>query len=248
MRQKKDVICGIIYRQHNSPEGFQQYFDETCEKYAVQGKPVYIMGDFNIDLLKAETSNFSHDFLLSLQSYYLLPTIDKPTRVHNYSATLIDNILITKPQQCIISGNIISDLSDHFSQFCFSNFDIDREKPIRSKIRDNSEFSSEEFNNDLSQVDWGMIITNSKHDIDKLFSSFYNKINKVVNKHAPLKTVSRQRAKLLEKPWITNGMKKSIKIKNRLMFSGNKYKYYRNKILNFTRISNQLYYQRYFKK
>ena len=41
------------------------------------------LGDFNIDLLKAETCNFSHNFLLSLQSYHFLPTIDKPTRVHN---------------------------------------------------------------------------------------------------------------------------------------------------------------------
>ena len=122
---KKDVICGIIYRQHNSPQRFQQYFDETCEKYAVLGKPVYIMGDFNIDLLKTETSNFSHNFLWSLQSYYLMPTIDKPTRVHNNSATLIDNIFVTNPQQCVSSGNIISDLSDRslftilYFKFCY---------------------------------------------------------------------------------------------------------------------------------
>ena len=31
--KKKNVICGIIYRQHNSPERFQQYFDESIEKY-----------------------------------------------------------------------------------------------------------------------------------------------------------------------------------------------------------------------
>ena len=30
-------------------------------------KTVYIMGDFNIDLLKCETSKISQDFLLSLQ-------------------------------------------------------------------------------------------------------------------------------------------------------------------------------------
>ena len=50
------------------------------------------MGDFNIDLLKCETSQISHDFLMSSQSCYLIPTVDKPTRVHRNSATLIDNI------------------------------------------------------------------------------------------------------------------------------------------------------------
>ena len=68
-----------------------------------------------------------------------------------------------------------------------------------------------------------MMITNSKHDINKLFSSFYNKVNNLVYKHPPLKTVSRRRAKLLGKPWITKGIRKSIRIKNRLMFSGHEY-------------------------
>ena len=29
--RKTNVICGVIYRQHNSPEKFQNYFDETVE-------------------------------------------------------------------------------------------------------------------------------------------------------------------------------------------------------------------------
>ena len=79
-------------------------------------KDVYIMGDFNIDLLKCESSQISQDFLLSLQSCYLTPTVDKPTRVHRSSATLIVN----NPDQLLASGNIISDISDHFSQFCIT--------------------------------------------------------------------------------------------------------------------------------
>ena len=83
---------------------------------------------------------------------------------------------------------------------------MERQKPIRSKVQDYSKFSSDEFNNDLSQVDWDMMITNSKHDINKLFSFFDNKVNNLVNKHAPLKPVSCRRAKLLRKPWITKGL------------------------------------------
>ena len=32
---KETVICGIFYRQHNSPEIFQSDFDETIEKLGV---------------------------------------------------------------------------------------------------------------------------------------------------------------------------------------------------------------------
>ena len=48
--KKKNVICGIIYRQNNSPERFEQYFDESIEKYTVLDKEICILGDFNIDL------------------------------------------------------------------------------------------------------------------------------------------------------------------------------------------------------
>ena len=57
--------------------------------------------------LKTEKSTYSHNFLFSLQSFYLLPTIDKPTRVHNNLGTLIDNILITDPEQCLVSGSVL---------------------------------------------------------------------------------------------------------------------------------------------
>ena len=72
---KKNVICGILYRQHNSPERCQVYFDESIEKFTYSRKDIVIMGDFNIDLLKCESSNYSHDFLSSLQSCYLTPAI-----------------------------------------------------------------------------------------------------------------------------------------------------------------------------
>ena len=107
----------VLFIDNITPNSFLIYFDESLEKYSNE-KPVYILGDFNLDLLKLETCRFSHDFLLSLQSCHFLPTIDKPTRVHRSSATLIDNIFTNCPEQHIMSGNIVSDISDHFTQFC----------------------------------------------------------------------------------------------------------------------------------
>ena len=47
---------------------FQSYFDDMLEKLSAHNKPVYVMGNFNIDRLKSETCGFSHNFLLSLQN------------------------------------------------------------------------------------------------------------------------------------------------------------------------------------
>ena len=53
----------------------------------------------------------------SLQSCYLISTIDKPAQVRSSSATLIDDIFINNPDQVVTCENIVSDISDHFSQF-----------------------------------------------------------------------------------------------------------------------------------
>lgn len=89
--QKCNIICGIVYIQHISPQQFQEYFDETLEKLIASNKSVYIVGDFNINLLHAESSRYAQEFLLSVQSFSF-----QPTRAHNSSATLIDNILTNK--------------------------------------------------------------------------------------------------------------------------------------------------------
>ena len=121
----KNIVCGIIYPQHNSPYYFLTCLDKTIEKMVSDDKDVYIMGDFNIDLLKCESSQISQDFLLSLRSCYLIPTVDKPVRVHR-TATLIDNIFVNNPDQLVASGNIISDISDNFSQFCITTSEKDK--------------------------------------------------------------------------------------------------------------------------
>lgn len=247
--KKRNIICAVIYRQHNSPEAFQTYFEQKLEYYTSKGKHVVIMGDFNIDLLKIDQCNYAHNFMLSLQSCSMIPSIDKPTRVHRNSSTLIDNIFINNPDNISVTGNIISDVSDHFSQFCIlDSIASVKQNIFNHKYRDYSQFSETLFNNELSEIDWGSILMNSSNNPSKAFSTFFNKFNKTLNKHAPFKTISKRKLKQSTKPWITKGIRRSIKIKNKLFRTNNNtnYKLYRNYLVTLIRLSKKLYYCNYF--
>ena len=164
---------------------------------------------------------------------------------------LTDNIFINNPDNILISGNIISDVSDHFSQFCtFDSIANVRQNTFKRKYRDYSQFSETLFNDELSSIDWESIMRNSSHNPNKAFSTFFNKLNITLNKHAPIKTVSKRKLKQSTKPpWITKGIRRSIKIKNKLFHANNnaQYKLYRNYLLTLIPSSKKLYYCDYFK-
>ena len=52
-----------------------------------------------------------------LSSYGFLPMILLPTRVKDTTSTIIDNIFTNNLDNIVNSGNIITDISDHYSQF-----------------------------------------------------------------------------------------------------------------------------------
>ena len=243
-------ICGVLYRQHNSSDSFQKYFDTCLEKFSASGKPIYILGDFNINLLRFETCNYAHNFLLTVQSYRFVPVMDKPTRVHNDSTTLIDNILLNHMSDSIVSGNIVSNISDHYSQFCLipSHKRMQTGRRKNEKFRDFSRFSESAFNKDLIESVWECLSKCDSNNVNKIFSTFYNKTNKLIDKHAPLRTASKRKNKQLLKPWITKGLLKSIRVKNRLFYLGKtaEYKLYRKKISTLIRLSKKIHFHNFF--
>ena len=205
------------------------------------------MGDFNIDLLKYETCGYTQTLLQTMQSFSMFPVVDKPTRVYGNSATLIDNIFLNNPENNIVCGNIVSDTTDHFSQMCiltsqcktfFSN--------NKTKVRDYSAFNAKSFINDLQNINWNNI--SKLTDANQSFSWFYKCVNNIINKHAPLRSISNRKQKFLSKPWLTAGLRKSIRVKNALFYTSDwdKYKFYRNKITSLTRLSKANYYQSFF--
>jgi len=78
---------------------------------------VFLMGDFNIDLLHYDEHAPTNDFINNLFSYNFQPCINHPTRISEHSSTIIDNIFINLINANVISGNILTQISDHLPQF-----------------------------------------------------------------------------------------------------------------------------------
>jgi len=179
----KNMICGIVYRQHNNADVFLEYLSNVLEEISRSNKNIIVMGDFNIDLLHYESCSYSQTLLDLTQSLSFFPTIDKPTRVYGTSATLIDNIFSNDLDNFHISGNIVSDVSDHFIQICISTKNVNNcfSSQPKTKIRDYSKFNENNFIKELQSVDWKGLA--SKNDVNVSFSHFYKTYNKIINKH-----------------------------------------------------------------
>ena len=90
-----------------------------------------------------------------------------------------------------------------------------------------------------------------------MFDSFYSTTSEIIDKHIPVKQLSKNELKFQSKPWISPAMKVSIHVKNSLgmykkylktksSYYHRKFKYYRNKLNHLLKINKRQYYNKYF--
>ena len=193
-----NVICGVVYGHPNSNlESFINYIDATVNKINLENKYCIIMGDFNIDLLKS--TSHSDKFLHTLESYFFNPHIIQPTRITDHSATLIDNIFFNSPTHHTISGNIVYDLTDHLPNFLIISKLHLLPKNIKITLRDYSKYNESLLLDEIKSIDWGNELK-ELDDASKLFDNFYSKLSSTIDKHIPIKTLSRREIKQSSKP------------------------------------------------
>ena len=82
---------------------------------------MFLLGDFNIDLMRYNEHKATNEFLDSLASNSYLPYIIQPSRHTSHSRTLIDKIFSYFISKDIICGNITATISGHLSQFLISS-------------------------------------------------------------------------------------------------------------------------------
>ena len=250
-----NIVCAVVYRHpHSNLDNFTNYFTAAVDKISKESKFSMLMGDFNINLLNFESHTPTDLFINTLAAYCFQPHIIKPTRITEHSATLIDQIYFNSIEHSTVSGNLVCDISDHLPNFLIINklSCISFQPTIYQ--RDYSKFDQEDLLVEVQSVNWNEVFP-VQADINDIFDSFHIKLSEIIDKHIPLKKVSKRQLRLQSKPWITKGIRRSIAMRNKLYKSYisinndyyfTKYKYYRNKLKHLILISKKSFYNNYF--
>ena len=149
----KNILCCCAYRHPSSnPVRFKEHLESILSQLTRENKNIFIMGDFNINLLSSETHPESNDFILMLNSFFLLPYILQPTRITERSATLIDNIFANTYSMDAISGNLVSKISDHLPQLLIVDNIKVNYKILNYYKNDYTKFDEDKFINEFSAI------------------------------------------------------------------------------------------------
>ena len=250
----KNIVVGVIYRPPNQNTAvFIDELNDILINIIRGNKLCYIMGDFNLDLLRYNDNVPTQEFIDRLFSYSFYPLISNPTRITSHTATLIDNIFTNQLSDNVFNGIVLNDLSDHLPIFACFYKDFNPHCQQKAFRRSFSEYNINTFRECLSEINctnrFNGLDTNNSYDI------FINEYIKIFDACFPMERIKCRTLQNRNSPWITKGLLKSISKKNRLykqlINSPNKqrelrYKIYKNKLTHLIRNAKRTYYENRF--
>ena len=222
---RKNSIIGVIYRSPSFPsiQDFNDTLSQLLDRITLENKNIILTGDINIDLLKSNSNRLATNYLDMMMSHNLIPCITLPTRITQSTASLIDHIFTNVIPKNSTAGTLISDITDHFSNFIL--IDISKQKLSHPKFvsyRKINEKTLKSLNEALDNERWHEVY--NSNDVNTAYNNFASKYIALVNTHLPQKTVRFKKQKHFIQPWMTSGLLKSMKTKEKLYISTLKFR------------------------
>ena len=140
----KNILLSCCYRPPNGDSENLSTFlqNNIIEKSVSEKKISYMIGDFNMNCLKYHENAKTKYFYDNIFEKVAIPIINRPTRISEHSASLIDNILTTDIfNNSLKKGIIKSDVSDHFPIFFSIRLTKEKLQEVVIKIK-KKEFST----------------------------------------------------------------------------------------------------------
>ena len=243
---------GTIYKPPDtSTVDFNVHVNDLFRTISQERKKCIIMADFNIDLLTTDTNHQTADFIHNMFTHMFCPTISKPTRITNYSSTLIDNIITNIHEYPIKSGILYNDISDHFPVFNIYKLDWQNTKKYKSIFKRNTNLKNmTKLNTELKNANWARVYNELNPNTS--YEIFIKILNSHIDECLPWKKL---KVKTETNEWLTKGILTSCKEKNHLykiykcnptIESEQTYKIYKNKLTHIIRLSKKLYFRNKF--
>ncbi|ELU15321.1 hypothetical protein CAPTEDRAFT_192087, partial [Capitella teleta] len=207
-------------QQLTPPDGDRQQFihDLSIALHSMRAekKSCILMGDFNTDMMANDDQGASNALLDTMYSNAFFPLITKPTRVDDNrgSATLLDNIfsndIRNKPN--VIPGILITDISDHYMVMAMCKGSSGARDETRNfKTRNMEPERMAIFKDIIANTDWTEATQHS--DAQDAYSTFLQLLTSAYNEAFPM--VTKKIRDRRNQPWLTAGLKASIRRKNK---------------------------------
>ena len=178
------------------------YLNKLLQNISKEQKPIFLLGDFNVNLLDYNEHNQTNDVLDSLASNSFMPLSLQPSRMTSHSNDLIDNIFSNVLDPDIISGNLTATISDHLSQFAIIPNMFGNILGNKSNIyeRDRSKFDQENFIVNYFCFDWEDLLKIDDLKTENSTKIYLDKINMLLDTYAPLKRINKYKLKFNSMP------------------------------------------------
>jgi len=206
-----NVLLHCVYKPPNTDlQIFNKLFSDILVIISGnKSKISFIAGDYNLDLLKSDSHTHTNMFLNNLLSHSFIPTKRYPTRITEYSATLIDNIFVNSMLYKFDITIAFNDISDHLP--ILMRFEIKFEKRKSIDVTSKPVFLTaavEEFNLSFQQEDWSSIFTAANNNDEPTFaySLFFAKYTALFEKHFRTQKLRLPRSDAPRQVWITRGL------------------------------------------
>ena len=152
-----------------------------------------VTGDFNYNTLNPNSGKHIGNLCTQLQLQNVICT---PTRITEKSSSCIDFVMVSNNSKVFATGNLPVGFSDHNLVYMSYKACIIKAKPKIVKTRSYRKFNIEEFQNDLSNMDWNVVF--QANDPSAAWNCFKNIFKTISDKHAPVVEV---RVKGNQPPW-----------------------------------------------
>ena len=121
-------------------------FNSTLLKHQTNSQKVYMCGDYNVDLLKLNSTPFKENHFDNISSAGYIPKITLPTRLSENS-TLIDNIFTTNLSSDLLAYILDMHISNHQPIVLFTSDDLPLTRAKYNTIRTNTDIEKITSNN-----------------------------------------------------------------------------------------------------